>query len=155
MNLPALATLLALSAFLFVGCDEIQENYFPSLPEARRAGMLQKGWIPSFLPETSTNIYELHDLDSNHGIIRFELSEKDLESYESSIKEKRLPEGQVPEAWLQIKRKWWPLELRAPLQADHLSSSGYRLMGLTLQRGNLQQKFGCAITTNNVIFLWY
>ncbi len=38
---------------------------YPTWQEAVKDGATTRGWIPSFLPHSSTNISERHDLDSN------------------------------------------------------------------------------------------
>jgi hypothetical protein len=54
---------------------------FATYEEAQRAGAMAEGrWIPSFLPKSSTNIVETHDIDTNALEIRFEYAPGDLDS---------------------------------------------------------------------------
>lgn len=60
-----------IAAGTVLGCSETIETYYPTLLEAKRAGAVEKGWIPPGLPSSSRDIHERHDLDSNRGWIKF------------------------------------------------------------------------------------
>jgi hypothetical protein len=53
------------------GCSDAIDSYYPTLLEAKRAGAVEKGWIPPEIPSSSRDIFERHDLDSNRGWIKF------------------------------------------------------------------------------------
>lgn len=46
------------------------KNY-PTYKDALEDGAIEKGWIPEFLPKSSTNIYEKHDVDANQIAVMF------------------------------------------------------------------------------------
>jgi hypothetical protein len=52
---------------------------YPTYHAARVAGALDEGrWIPAFLPESSRNIVETHDIDTSNLEITFEYTPGDL-----------------------------------------------------------------------------
>ncbi len=73
-SVPAL--LLALLIFCY--CHETQENYYPTLEDARNEGAIDRGWIPTILPLTSINITEKHNIDTNTVWIKFTANASDL-----------------------------------------------------------------------------
>lgn len=64
----ALAVALTLSA-----CADIVEERYGSLDEARRAGAVERGWVPLFVPSAARNLRSVHDLDSNSQRLTFEV----------------------------------------------------------------------------------
>lgn len=66
-----------LGSYLWVACGEVQENRYANYAEAREAQ--QRGWLPTMLPRSATEIHEWHDLDTNLclGSFRFDPSERD------------------------------------------------------------------------------
>jgi hypothetical protein len=67
--------LLPLSAAcLSIACGyDTVENRYATLSEAVEHGAITHGWIPEFLPESSTSIIERHDLDTNEIWLSFDL----------------------------------------------------------------------------------
>jgi len=57
-------TVLLLVVAVFDGCGEVKESRFATLSAAKEAGLVEKGWVPRWVPESARNIYEIHDLDS-------------------------------------------------------------------------------------------
>ena len=50
---------------------ENPESYFDDYEEAKASGIMDKGWIPTFIPKSSTEIYEQHNIDINWVRMRF------------------------------------------------------------------------------------
>jgi hypothetical protein len=46
------------------------DAFYPTYEAAKRDGPVSRGWIPSFVPPSATEIYEEHDLDTNQVWIR-------------------------------------------------------------------------------------
>lgn len=72
----------------FVGCrqgGEVPQSHYSSWAEAVEHGAVIRGWLPAFLPKSSVNIFELHDLDSNCGLFRFSCSPSDLKSFSAQL----------------------------------------------------------------------
>ena len=56
---------------LCVGCGEIQSATYATYADAVAAGEQRRGWLPSFVPATATDIREAHDIDTNTQWLRF------------------------------------------------------------------------------------
>lgn len=52
---------------------DVQEAKYSSQIEAAKAGAMDQGWIPRWLPEEASNIREVHNLDSNESLMSFTL----------------------------------------------------------------------------------
>lgn len=117
---------IALSVIpLFVSaCSDRQQAMFVDLKQARAAGFVVKGWIPNDLPESATELRELHDVDTNEvwgtfrlpttagGAIRLALADA------SRINALSIRSPNVD---------WWPRELTGNLNARSLQEHGFEL----------------------------
>lgn len=56
--------LTAISLVYCCGCNEVQEHHFENLDAAKQEQMVEKGWIPAFMPVDATNIDVDEDLDT-------------------------------------------------------------------------------------------
>jgi hypothetical protein len=56
------------------GCAWIEQpsSSFANRKEALEAGMFAKGWLPEWLPASTMQLREKHDIDTSAGILRFE-----------------------------------------------------------------------------------
>jgi hypothetical protein len=77
-----LGAVILLSPVLFLATCHYIENptsRYPTYQAAREAGALEEGrWIPPFLPQSSRNIVETHNIDTNSLKISFDYSPGDL-----------------------------------------------------------------------------
>lgn len=62
----ALAVCATLSA-----CSLVMDSSFDTMQEALDADMVNKGWIPAWVPHEAANLREVHDLDSNTSALAF------------------------------------------------------------------------------------
>lgn len=62
------ATVLALS---LTGCNEQVDESYSTYSEAQRAGAVERGWIPSFVPSSARDLEDSHDLDTSRQTLRF------------------------------------------------------------------------------------
>jgi hypothetical protein len=87
---------------LLAACQlgERPESSFANYQEAAASGMIERGWIPDWLPETAVNIQERHDLDTNASILFFSAGA------EFSTPEGCEPTSNPPAA--AFKESWWP-----------------------------------------------
>lgn len=89
-----------------VGCSDKIESFYETFDHAKESGAIERGWIPNVLPQSSMNIKEIHDLDTNQVWIRFETQNN--ESVEFFKKVKRISikdiKGNMPR---DPKVKWW------------------------------------------------
>jgi len=92
---------------LLCSCNEMFESRYANKAEADRDGAISRGWIPSWLPASATDIREIHDIDTNETWLKFAAMEADLLALATQCSAipgapKRLPP--------QI-RSWWPGDL--------------------------------------------
>ena len=57
--------ILLILLILMSSCNDSQTNRYKSKKNAIKDGAIQRGWIPEIIPNSSFNIVETHDLDSN------------------------------------------------------------------------------------------
>lgn len=70
---------VALVAVALTGCArERYETSYPDLVTARQRDAIERGWIPEFLPEATTDLRELHDPQTRQHVVRGTLAEEDL-----------------------------------------------------------------------------
>ena len=104
--------------------DVVTESY-ATLEEARKAGAIERGWVPDGLPTGTTDLRDAHDLDSNRrwGLFMFPQSEGDtlrqlLHPEEVSLTGRTIDiPGRV---------EWWPVLLRGALDDEKIKSTGLR-----------------------------
>ena len=81
--MPSAPTLTLVIALACAGCgDTISSNH------ATRAAAkqdIERGWIPSALPDSAVNIRESHNLDANSGHGTFAFSASDAEKFRLSL----------------------------------------------------------------------
>ena len=55
-------------------CNDLErpKSFFLDYEELKGSGLIEKGWIPEYLPKSARNIRERHDLDTNHVHVTFE-----------------------------------------------------------------------------------
>lgn len=69
MALPLIPLLFGMT---LLGCGERPEAHYAHYLDAVASGAVSRGWIPSWLPTDSTNIREIHDLDTNSSVLAFQ-----------------------------------------------------------------------------------
>lgn len=70
---------VALVAVGLSGCAREQyETSYPDLVTARQRDAIERGWIPEFLPEATTDLRELHEPGTRQHVVRGTLDEEDL-----------------------------------------------------------------------------
>lgn len=83
---------------------ETVEVTYNNVDDAAKAGAIERGWIPAWLPKTAVDLHEKHNLDSNTGILRFSLNISDLK-IPSDCQETT---GPLPAT---LSADWWPADL--------------------------------------------
>lgn len=127
---PAFLLRALLAALLIASCagcknlDVVTESY-ATLDEARKAGAIERGWIPAGLPPGVTELREAHDLDSNRqwGLFLFPSAQAAELKTILSVEEVSVAGATVD---IPARVEWWPLLLRGPLDAEKIRSVGLR-----------------------------
>ena len=73
--------LVAPFAFHFL---EQTNSSFTDYEEMQKSGIFEAGWLPSFLPKSSRDIHESHNIDTNHVEASFVYEVGDTASIESN-----------------------------------------------------------------------
>lgn len=84
--LVLLAVLIVIVKYIF----EQPVNKFATYEDLEKSDLIQKGWLPDFLPKTSKNISERHNLDTNTVEASFEFNPSDSYRVERECKNKKL-----------------------------------------------------------------
>jgi len=95
--------------------------------DAVASGIVQKGWVPDWLPEHARQIREIHDLDTNEWAVSFAYaSERGL----------AVPDGCMQTKWLEtlpprLGAEWWPEDVPSGVldtpRHEYFQCAGYVL----------------------------
>ena len=108
-------TLLLAGLSACIAAEEV-ENSFDDYGQAIDAGMIERGWIPAWLPETAVAIREKHDLDTNAGLLLFTAGDQ------ITIPGDCHADRTAPRASLTA--EWWP-EARVMEMPVHACDGGF------------------------------
>jgi hypothetical protein len=114
-----------------MGCDDDFEESYATAGDARKAGAVDRGWIPAVIPASATNLRERHNVDTNEVAGTF-----------------RIPLGEVPELLARLNNvgegesvrgtrihpEPWPEILKGELSQPRLQGEGIHLARDTERR---------------------
>src|SRR3546814_2037249 len=66
-------------------CSDLVDERYATWDEAAKAGTIERGLVPKFVPATASNIRSIHDLDDNGNRLTFELEPEAIDSMIASI----------------------------------------------------------------------
>jgi hypothetical protein len=72
--------LIAILLLPLPACGEQVEETYPTWAEAQRAGAVERGWVPFFVPPSAREIRDSHDLDGNRQTLLFVVRPSDVEA---------------------------------------------------------------------------
>jgi|GEM_PF-3129657 len=100
---------------------------------------IERGWIPKHIPKTATDIYEVHNIDTNIGNGIFKLSKEESINFYSTLNPIEKNEMINLKS---IKKKWWDQnEIKKNIENDHF------LLGK-------REHFIYAIDPNGTVYFW-
>ncbi len=114
---------------LMQACSDNISGSYPTRAEADKSGALARGWLPKALPDGSTGIVEIHNIDTNQTWGRFVFPSSTAEAFRTSLSEvdaSRLAGQSVRSPGVD----WWPPLLRGRLKKQELERSPYRFYQL-------------------------
>ena len=118
---------LICSVGLFLqGCKTRQESFYPTLAEAVKAGEVERGWMPAYLPESARAIHLAFDSESLLTWCAFEFSSGDSNRLESGL----TLLAAVPPIAKRVESPgaaWWPEFLTGDLDLDRITAQGEML----------------------------
>ena len=122
----ALAFCVLVALDMWISADERQENSYASLADADRDGAITRGWIPGFLPESSRDIHEVHDLSPSTVWCAFQFDPRDDQKLRKNLKAAGAifpRQIHIPSAGVRS----WPRVLKGDLRPDEIRKAGYTL----------------------------
>lgn len=102
---------------LAIGCSENKDTFYPDINTARKAGAIDRGWLPEIMPESSRDIHELHNLDTNRIWVRFVFNKEDLRSILVHVEELTQPEVKQLRIADPGSVDWWHLDFHKEVLA--------------------------------------
>ena len=74
---------LLLSLF---ACSDVKEESYASWADAERAGAIERGWVPAFVPPNARGIRDIHDLDTNAQTLEFTIRPSDVQAMVTELR---------------------------------------------------------------------
>lgn len=69
---------ICLSALLLVSCgQDAVTSHYKTYSEVQKAGVIEKGWIPDFLPTSAVDIKEIHNVELDASRVEFTFKTED------------------------------------------------------------------------------
>ncbi len=105
---------LLLVSLLVGGCffAETPVSHYATLSAAIRDRAIERGWLPAGLPASSVNIFEQHDLDTNHGIAALSARTEELEHFSAHLEVIPNDEIATIAPCFKATQDWWPEALQ-------------------------------------------
>ncbi len=69
---------IAVLLLFMAGCSEQMDETYSTYADAQRAGAVERGWIPAFVPSSARDIADSHDLDTNRQTLQFTISPSEV-----------------------------------------------------------------------------
>ena len=85
-HILAVAAVLGIAVTATCSYLEQPRSYFSTHTEADSAGMFKAGWLPSYLPRSTIDIEERHDIDTNDVWASFKYTPEDNGSIQDNCK---------------------------------------------------------------------
>jgi hypothetical protein len=107
------------------GCSDRRESAFANVKEARASGAVARGWVPNDLPESASDLRELHDLDTNEvwGTFRLPSSEQAPAITLAPVETSKISGHSVRSP----RASWWPARLSGNLDGRVLEKDGFEV----------------------------
>lgn len=124
---PAAARLLALLLLVcFASCSDlrVRSGVYNTVEDARRAGAIDKGWVPDGLPASTADLREGHLPDGRHwGVFAFA---PDGQPAVRALLGAEITTGTLP-CDPPGRLEFWPRLLQSPVDVARVRSTGFRL----------------------------
>ncbi len=120
----ALLAISIAAVALVQSCGKGHQSFYPSLADARKAGEIDRGWIPDYFPQSSHSIHILHDPESPRTWCAFEFSPADFYALQRNLTHiDRLP-ARVRDLD-DPNEPWWPDFLVGNLNLAEIHRRGF------------------------------
>lgn len=71
---------------LLVGCSDWVKESYASRADAERAGAIERGWVPAFVPASAHDIRDIHNLDTNAQTLEFTTRPSDVQAMVAGLR---------------------------------------------------------------------
>jgi len=108
-------------------CNERRDLFFPFLADAIKSGEITRGWIPSFLPESSRANHLIYNITSSRTWCAVEFSPNDSQRIQKVLS---TPAPELPARLRNVDSpgtSWWPRFLFSDLDAEGIHRQGYTI----------------------------
>ena len=123
-RLATAGLLCILSIALLQACRKGQERFYPSLADATKSGEVTRGWLPDFLPKSSSKIHLLYDPSSPRTWCAFEFSPTDTQRLRGNLTSVEAIPARV--RYIEDPHvSWWPTPLTSDLDYERLRREGF------------------------------
>jgi hypothetical protein len=80
---------------LLAYCEHTENptSYFATYNEAKSSGIMDRGWIPTYIPQSSTEIRETHSIDTNRVQMTFKYFVGDTKELEKNCTTQKMSEN--------------------------------------------------------------
>jgi hypothetical protein len=126
LSAGARAAAAAALALTIAGCSGVrsESDVFATLQEARAAGAIDRGWVPSGLPESTTDLRDAHVPSGTHwGRFSFPPAQANALRPLIGAEITSAPPPCDPPG----RFEWWPRLLRSPINLETAHVTGLRL----------------------------
>lgn len=79
-----MSVVIGMTISYLLGCSEYKSNNFRSYTEASESGIIDRGWIPKFIPKSAYDIKEQHKVDVADIDVEFMFAPGDIDAFESA-----------------------------------------------------------------------
>jgi hypothetical protein len=117
---------ITLSCFLVEGCSNSRDSFYSTFADAAKAGEIDRGWIPDYLPKTSRAIHLTEQDSPSKEWCGFEFLPADSQGLRERLKSiDAFPPSVrwVPSSGV----SWWPAMLKGNLDAQKIHREGFEL----------------------------
>lgn len=114
-----------LAGFMLTSCSDYSSAHYANMDEARRAGAIARGWIPRCFPSVSSDIWELHNLDTNEIWLKATFPSQEVKVGTCDVA--TVTASDI--AGHHVRRPgvgWWPNALEGRLEESALVATGFR-----------------------------
>jgi hypothetical protein len=111
----------------FIAChSDRSESFYPTLAEADKDGAITRGWIPYYLPESSTDIHETHELSPSTEWCAFRFLLANSEGFRKKLESAQPPHASVKAVPIPGV-SWWPDVLTGNLDEKSIGNAGFQI----------------------------
>jgi len=119
-------------------------SFYPSLNDAIKAGEIDRGWIPDYLPESSHAIHIIYDPASPWTWCAFEFSPADSQGLKKNLTSvnalpQRLKRVDDPGA------SWWPDYLKGKIDVKRFHANGNGFDAYVVEEPDVQSRTGVVL----------